>query len=146
VSDTSGLDQISPEQFAEMVAGAGDDDIAKAVHAVGTAATLDRIFAGMQERFRPDKASGVDADIQFVVTDEGEEHLYRVTIKDASCATGRGTAPDPKVTLTADIVPFSRLITGDASGPQLFMAGKLKVSGDIFFSQRITSFFDQPKS
>lgn len=129
-----------------MVAGASDDDIAEAVHAVGTAATLDRIFAGMRERFRPDKASGVDADIQFVVKDEGDEHPYRVTIKNASCTTGRGRAPDPKVTLTADVVPFSRLITGDASGPQLFMAGKLRVSGDIFFSQRITSFFNQPNA
>jgi hypothetical protein len=34
----------------------------------------------------------------------------------------------------------------EAQGPQLFMAGKLKVSGDLMFSTRIMSFFDQPKA
>jgi putative sterol carrier protein len=100
----------------------------------------------MQERFRADRASGVDADIQFVVTDEGQEYPYLVTMRNGSCTTGPGTIEDPKVTLTTDVVAFSKLITNNAGGPQLFMSGKLKISGDIFFSQKITSFFDQPKA
>jgi putative sterol carrier protein len=144
--ETRGLEDMTPERFAEMVSQGSDEEVASAIRAVGTETTLDRIFTGMQERFRADKASGVDADIQFIVTDEGEEHPYVVAIKNGSCTTKQGTADDPKVTLTTDVVSFSKLITNNASGPQLFMSGKLKVSGDIFFSQKITSFFDQPSS
>jgi putative sterol carrier protein len=50
------------------------------------------------------------------------------------------------VKLTADLVPFVKLVTGEAQGPALFMSGKLKVSGDLMFSTRIMTFFDQPKA
>ena len=34
-----------------------------------------------------------------------------------------------------------RLIAGQAQGPQLFFSGKLKVTGDIMFSQQVSTFF-----
>lgn len=138
--------QVTPEQFAQLVAGASDEEIATTVHAAGTGDVLDRIFEGMQQRFLPDKASGVDAPIQFVITDEGEEHPYGVTIKDRTCSIERGTLSNPKVTLTTDLVSFVKLVTGQAQGPQLFMSGKLRVAGDLMFSARIMSFFDAPKA
>ena len=75
------VDQISPEQFAELVANASDDQIEEAIHAVGTKETLNRIFDNFPERFQPDKAKGVDADIQFVVTDQGEEFPHVVSVR-----------------------------------------------------------------
>ena len=33
-----------------------------------------------------------------------------------------------------------------AQGPQLFMAGKLKISGDLMFATRVTGFFETPKA
>ncbi len=137
-------DQITPERFAELVSSASDEDITSVVRQAGTAEVLDRIFEGMQERFLPDKAKVVDADIAFEITDDGETHNYVVTVRDSSCKAGRGTADAPKVTLSAGLVPFVKLVTGEAQGPQLFMAGKLKVAGDLMFSTRIMSFFDRP--
>ncbi len=139
-------DQLTPEQFAELVSGASDEDIISVVRRAGTADVLDRIFEGMQQRFLPDKANDVDADIAFAITDDGETHDYVVTVRDGSCRAGRGAANGPKVTLTTGLVPFVRLVTGEAQGPQLFMAGKLKVSGDLMFSTRIMSFFDRPQA
>jgi putative sterol carrier protein len=139
-----GLGEITPEQFAQLVKDASDEDILAALRGVGTEQTLDRIFDGMQQRFQPDKAQGVDAVIQFVVTDEGAEHPYSVTIKDGKCEAGRGASEDPKVTLTTDLLSFAKLVGGQAQGPQLFMSGKLKISGDLMFSARIMSFFDAP--
>lgn len=138
--------EISPEQFAQLVKGASDDEITTVVRQAGTAEVLDRIFEGMQDRFIPDKARDVDADIVFQITDEGDTHPYLVAVHDAACKAGRGTVDDPKVTLTAGLVDFIKLVTGQAQGPQLFMAGKLKVSGDLMFSTRIMTFFDQPKA
>ena len=39
---------------------------------------------------------------------------------------------------------FLRLMIGELDVMQAFMSGKLKVSGDIMFSQNIASLFKQP--
>jgi putative sterol carrier protein len=138
--------QVTPEEFAGLVANANDEQIAEVVRATGTETVLDRIFEGMKERFQPDKAQGVDAVIQFVVTDDSDEHAYAVKISNGTCEIDKGRADSPKVTLTTDIVSFSKLVAGQVQGPQLFMSGKLKVSGDLMFSARIMNFFDQPQA
>lgn len=148
MADVQGIDPttVTPEEFAQLVANADDDQITEAFRAVGTEQVLDRIFEGMQERFVPDKAQGVDAEIQWIVTDDGAEYTYLTTIRDGSCTISKETAEQPKVALKTDVVSFSKLITGQAQGPQLFMSGKLKVSGDLMFSQRITGFFATPSA
>jgi putative sterol carrier protein len=138
--------QVTPEEFAQLVKGSSDEEITATVHQAGTADVLDRIFEGMEQRFVPEKASDVNDDILFEITDEGDTHSYVVAIHDGSCKTRRGSVDSPKVKLTSGLVPFIKLVTGEAQGPQLFMAGKLKVSGDLMFSTRIMSFFDQPKA
>lgn len=140
------LTEVTPEQFAQMVKEASDEDIQAAFQSVGTKNVLDRVFDGMQDHFQPDKAQGVDADIQWVITDGDDKHEYVTAIHNGACEIRSGTADDPKVSLTMDAVTFSKLVTGQAQGPQLFMAGKLKVTGDVMFSARITNFFDQPKA
>ncbi len=137
---------VTAEQFAQMVAGASDEDIENTIHRVGTKATLDRIFRGFEERFVPDRAAGVDADIQWVVRDAGEEHPYMVGIHDGKATAHGGTADSPKVTFTLDLVPFTRLVTGQTDGTKLFMTGKLKLGGDMMFAMRVNTFFEPPKS
>lgn len=148
MTELQGIDptSVTPEEFAQLVASADDDQIVDAFHAVGTGEVLDRIFKGMQERFVPAKAEGVDAGIQWNVTDDGTEHSYVISIRDGACTIAKGSSENPKVALTTDVVSFSKLITGQAQGPQLFMSGKLKVTGDIMFSQRITGFFATPQA
>jgi putative sterol carrier protein len=138
------LTQVTPDQFAELIAQSSDEEIVQTIRAVGVKQTLTRIFGGFEERFRPDKAQGVNEDVQFVVTDDGEEHPFSVSIKDGSCSTKEGRVDDPKTTLTTDLVSFCQLIAGQADGVRLFMSGKLKVSGDLMFAQRIMTFFDRP--
>lgn len=137
---------VSPEEFAGLVKNATDDQIADVIHAVGTGPTLDRIFDGFQERFNPNKAEGVDAEVQFVVKDDSDEFPYVVAVKDRTCQTRSGESDNPKTTITTDLVSFVKLVTGNAQGVQLFMTGKLKVSGDLMFSQRVMTLFDPPKA
>lgn len=148
MAETQGIDptSVTPEEFAQLVANADDDQIVEVFRAVGTEQVLDRVFESMGERFVPEKAQGVDAQIQWVVTDDGTEHTYLTTINDGECTVSKDKAEQPKVALRTDIVSFAKLITGQAQGPQLFMSGKLKVSGDIMFSQRITGFFATPQA
>ena len=141
-----GLDpkNVTPEEFAGLVANAEDDQIADVIHAGGTDQVLDRIFEGMQVRFLPDKAQGVEAVVQFVITDDGTEHPYAVEIADGSLQSRAGTADSPKVTITTGVVPFAKMIGGQAEGTQLFMRGQLRASGDLMFATRIMTFFDRP--
>ena len=143
---TFDLTQITPEAFAQLVGAATDEQIVEAMRAVGLDTALDRIFDGMAERFAPDKAKGVNETIQWVVTDQGQEYPYTATIADGACSTGRGRAEKSVVTLTTDLVSFVRLITGHAHGPQLFMGGKLQISGNLMFATRVETFFDRPQT
>ena len=95
----------------------------------------------MQEHFLPEKAEGVAAEVQWVVTDQGEEFPYLASIADGKCTITSGKGASPRVSLTMDLVTFVRLIMGQAQGPQLFMTGKLKVAGDLMFAQRVSGFF-----
>jgi putative sterol carrier protein len=140
------LDAVTPEQFAELVSGASDDEIEKVIHDVGTKETLDRIFQGFEERFVPSKAEGVTADVLFTLKDGDQELPYTVSIADGKCETKDEAGSDPKTTLTTDVVSFVKLVTGKEDGVKLFMGGKLKISGDLMFAQRIMTFFDQPKA
>jgi putative sterol carrier protein len=141
-----GVEEITPEQFAQMVGAASDDQILDGIRTGGTKIVLDRIFRGMQERFVPEKAQGVDAVIQFVVTDQGQEHPYAATVRDGACSVENTSADSPKVTLAIDLVSFARLTAGQAQGTQLFMTGKLKIAGDLVFATRVTSFFEPPEA
>ncbi len=133
--------EITPEQFAELVRNASDGELETGIRSAGIETVLDRIFAGMQERFLPDKAAGVETDVQWVVTDQGNEYPYAVSIKGGACTAQRGRSDAPKVTFTLALVPFLRLIAGQENGVQLFMKGALKVGGDLLFSQRVQTFF-----
>jgi len=76
-----------------------------------------------------------------VVADEGREYAYTLAIKDGKCVLKKEKAGNAKVTLSMDLVSFLKLMGGAADGMTLYMSGKLGVSGDLFFSQRIVSFF-----
>jgi putative sterol carrier protein len=135
------LDGVAPEQIAELLKNATDEQVLEGFRMVGVKGALDRTFQTMQEHFIPAKAQGVSAEVQWVVTDQGEEFPYNASIADGKCAITSGKSASPRVSLTADLVTFIRLIMGQAQGPQLFMAGKLKVAGDLMFAQRVSDFF-----
>jgi putative sterol carrier protein len=133
--------QMTPEMFMNFVKTASEKDIKAQVHAAGVEQVLDGMFKAMQEHFLPERAQGVDAVIQYVVGDEGREYGYTLAIKEGECALKKEKAGKAKVTLSMDLVSFLKLMVGAADGTTLFMSGKLGLSGDLFFSQRIASFF-----
>src|SRR2546423_13694185 len=123
--DLGNMMELSAEDFAKLVVAADDPQIEEVVRRTGTQQVLDRIFQQFADRFRADKAGGVDADVQFVVTDEGQGYEYVVGIHSGACDTRQGKADNPKTTLSLALVPFVRLVAGQANGVQLFMTGKL---------------------
>jgi putative sterol carrier protein len=137
-------DNMSAEDFARLVSRAEDVQVEQVIRGLGTKRVLDRVFDGFPDRFRPEKAKGVTADIQFMVTDQGENHPFTVSIRNEECVARSGTADGPRTTLTMGLVPFVRLVSGQANGVQLFMTGRLKVAGDLLFAPQIMGFFEVP--
>ena len=112
----------------------------------GVDGVLDKVFTGMSESFNPEKAAGQQAVVQYEIGAPDGSHEYAMRIADGRCEIDRARAESPRVGLRIGLADFLRLITGGANGMQLFMTGKLKVSGDLFFAQTYQSWFDRPAS
>jgi putative sterol carrier protein len=136
-------EQPDPGQLAEMVKGLSDDELDTAVRNLGVDEVLTNIFDGMQQRFIPEKAAGVDCRIQYDIPTDGETKQWMVKFADGRCETSPGPAPDPRLTLQLSLVDFVRLVLGQAEGSQLFMGGKLKLQGDMMFAMQMQTFFDR---
>jgi putative sterol carrier protein len=77
-------------------------------------------------------AAGVRLVIQQVVTDvNGTDAAYHVTVEDGKASVGPGHAADPTVTFTQDHATAVEIATGRLSAQQAFMAGRLRVRGEL---------------
>lgn len=136
---------LSADEFAGLVWAATDEQIEEGIRASGTERALDRIFEEMQHAFLPQRAPGVSAEVQWIVTDRGQEHPYRMAIAGDTCSTARGRVDNPKATLTMDTVAFAKLVTGRREGVQLWMLKKLQVKGDVMLAVRLNGYFQRPR-
>ena len=65
---------------------------------------------------------------------------------DGGCRASDSPKREPKVTIKVGGVNFLKLAAGKASGPVLFMTGKLRLEGDVMLASRLTSFFRIPSA
>ncbi len=102
--------------------------------------TVAELMSKMPKAFLPDKAPGLDAVIQFKFSGP-EAGEWFATIKDGKCTTEQGNYPTPKMTLAADSSDYIKIFTGELDGMQAFMAGKLKLSGDLNLAMKLMTMF-----
>jgi putative sterol carrier protein len=148
--DLSGLADADPAQLAAMVGQVSDEQLAEGMaDPKGRKLILDEIFKRMGEHVDPAAIADLEAIIHFQITDapDGGHDVYEAIFKDGTVVVSDTPAGgDPKVTIIAAPVPFLKLVTGQDSGPAMFMTGKLKIKGDLMFASRMTSFFRIPSS
>lgn len=138
------IHEMTPEEFIGLVKDSSDAEIRATFREVGTAAALDRIFGMMSDSFRPERAEGVSAFVQWRITDGVEEHPYVISFADGTCETHRGTVDKPRTKISTDVARFARIVSGQANPVKLLMTRKLKASGDVMFARKIDGFFDIP--
>jgi putative sterol carrier protein len=134
-------------QLAAMVGSISDEQLAEGMaNPEGRRMILDEIFNRMADHAEPEKIDGIDAVIHFKITDrpDGGEDLYEAVIRGGAVTVNKEATEQPKVTITTGPVDFVKLVTGQQSGPVMFMSGKLKLDGDVMFASRMTSFFRMP--
>ncbi len=98
------------------------------------------LFDVIQKQFRPDKAAGLDAIIQFdLVGDDAAQ--YWVHMKNGELHVASGQADAPNMTVTATAQDFAAMVRGDTGAIQSFMSGRLKVKGDMTLAMKLQSIF-----
>ena len=141
--DTS---QVDPAEFARNIANVPDEQLAEAMASDLRPVILGEVFGRMEEHFHAEKASNVDAVIHWRIgggPGDTEDH-YEVVIANGELSHSNEPSADPRVTFKMDGATFLRLVTGNASGPMLFMTGKLKIEGDMMFAPQVQSLFRIP--
>lgn len=136
---------IDPAMFAGLVAEASDDQLREGL-ATNRDLILGEIFSRMPERFDPQRAGEVDAVVQWRIRDRpgGGHDEWHLIIAGGECRVLQGAAESPTVTLEIGPLNFIKLITNNASGPRLFLFGKLKITGNLGLAVRLPSFFRIP--
>jgi putative sterol carrier protein len=138
---------IDPALFASLVRDATDDDLARGLSA-NRELILAEVFKRMPEHFDPERAAGVSAIVEWRILerDDGGHDAFHLIIEDGRCRLQQGPAERPVVTYEIAPVDFIRLVTGSASGPKLFLFGRLKISGNLLLAARMQTFFRIPGS
>jgi putative sterol carrier protein len=147
----SNLEQVAPEDFAKLIAESSDDQIAEVINGPGRKQVLDQIFGRMADHVEPGKARGADAVVHFKILDRPEDQgggydHYEVVFEGGNCTASDKPEREPKVTIKVGGVNFLKLAANRASGPTLFMTGRLKLEGDVMLASRLTSFFRIPSA
>ena len=144
-SDAGEVPAIDPALFASLVRDATDDQLREGL-AANRPLILGEIFRRMPERFDPKRAAGVEAVVEWRIPDrpDGGHDTWHMVLRDGRCEVAEGPAESPTVTYEIDPVDFIRLITGNASGPRLFLFGRLKIRGNLVLAARMPTFFRIP--
>ena len=103
-------------------------------------ATIAEIKEGMVEAFQPEKASGVNAIIQFDLTGENGGHFY-LNINDGTIDVHDGMADNPKTTIVATTEDYYKVATGELGAMPAVMSGKLKIKGDMGVAMKMQQMF-----
>jgi putative sterol carrier protein len=147
---TAGIGEADATQLAALVGSVPDEQLAEGMaDPEGRKMVLDEIFKRMADHVEADKIRGIDAVVHFTITGApgGGSDTYEAVIRDGKIdVSSEPTVEHPKVRITTAPVSFLKLVTGQQSGPVMFMTGKLKLDGDVMFAARLTSFFRIPSA
>jgi len=143
------LEQVAPEDFAKLIAESSDEQIAGVVNGPQRKQVLDQIFGRMADHVESDKLGQTQAVVHFKILDRPEDRgggydHYEIVFENGKCAASDDVKRDPNVTIKVGPVEFLKLAANKASGPTLFMTGKLKLEGDVMLASRLTTFFRIP--
>jgi putative sterol carrier protein len=139
---------VDAAQFAVSVTNAPDHELAAGMASPVRGQILDEVFRRMEEHFDPQKSKKVDAVIVFELTGapSGESDRYQVIIRNNECSTSKEHTEQATMTLTLDAVDFLKLATNNATGMNMYIAGKLKVDGNLILATRLTGLFALPET
>jgi len=105
-----------------------------------TFTNVKEIFESMSKSFNPNAAKNLETVFQFRISGEdgGDWHII---VKDGSCQIKEGIHESPNVTLAMSAENWIKMSNKQLTEMEAFMAGTLKVKGDMLMAQRIETLF-----
>jgi putative sterol carrier protein len=104
------------------------------------AETVREYFEQIANSFNSAKAAGMTATYQFDITGEGGGQWF-AKIENGSLASGEGEAESADCTITVSAGNWLDILNGKLDGQMAFMAGKLKIAGDMSLAMKLKSLF-----
>jgi putative sterol carrier protein len=142
------FNNVDPKQFAQLVKGAPDSQLAEIMNSPQRKTVLDTLFSRFPELFRPDRAGSTNAVIHWNITGaaDGGVDSYELVIADGKCVLSPSPDQDAKLSITVGPVDFLKVVSGVGNPMMMFMTGKLKAKGDLALAANIANLFDIPKA
>ncbi|MGB7538203.1 MAG: SCP2 sterol-binding domain-containing protein [Anaerolineales bacterium] len=92
--------------------------------------------------FPPDKAAGLEADVQVNLTGEGGGN-WIIKFAGGKVNGVEGQAASPRLTVTTSLADITAIAEGKMDGMAAFMQGKIKLDGDVGLAMRMVSMFQR---
>ncbi|HEY47541.1 MAG: hypothetical protein AMJ88_03065 [Anaerolineae bacterium SM23_ 63] len=100
--------------------------------------TVETLMERMPGAFLPEKAEGVDAQIQFHLGEGGD---WVVTVREGTCTAEQGVANDPKLTITAEAQAYIDVVTGKLNPMTALANQQVKYKGDLNLAMKLMQMF-----
>ncbi len=145
--DPQTLHGLPAADFVALVKRTSDKEIANDFAGEHREALLDSVFARFPQQFRPEKAAGRSARIDFRITGgpDGGSDTYAVVVQDGECTIDKHPTAAPDLSLMMGPAEFLGLITGAGNPAMMFMMGKIKARGDVGLATGLANWFESPR-
>lgn len=102
------------------------------------AEVLTNIKKKVEEEADPAKLANLDAVFQFDITgDDGG--IFHAKVADGKATIADTAHENPNVTIITSLDDFAKLVAGELNATSAFMAGKLKIKGDMSLAMKLQS-------
>ncbi len=91
----------------------------------------------LPERFKPDKAAGIEAVIQLSLSGGPKEQDWVFIIKDRKLQITQGTNPSATLLLRITESDFMDIINGKLSAEKAFFTGRIRFQGNISLALKL---------
>ena len=138
---------ISPDAFAQLVAGATDEQLAAGLEN-GWEVIVPELFRQMPAFVDAAAAGDLDAVVEWRIRDRpgGGHDRWHVVFREGAVTVERDGAAEPRVVYEIGAVDFVRLCAEPARGPELFLHGRLRIEGDLVLGAQMPALFRRPGS
>ena len=134
----------SQAQLGRQISGLPDEAVLEfaAGQPGGVAGLVELTMAGMPEVLDP--AAAQDCVIGYEITTAGDVLAYRIEVRDGRARAERRAPDDARVVLQLSAADYLRLISGLIDGTAAFLAGKMRIRGDLMFAPQVGAMFRTP--
>jgi putative sterol carrier protein len=101
-----------------------------------------QLVTQMISNFPPDKAAGLETEIQLNLTGEGGGN-WVIKFAGGKVTGAEGKAASPRLTVTTSLADINAVAEGKLDGMAAFMQGKIKLDGDVGLAMRMVNLFQR---